>query len=589
MMAALSRTGRTLVAFDLGQLAWRAAFVAERHAPAALVEPVLARLTAPRLAPVLVDVGRTMRWRRDVPDTALDAMLEGRLELHGCPRAIPGAPLAPAFWLEPPRPHPDARHVMFELWCHGFAPVLAAHARRAQDASGAPAALELLRWLWQSWTRTVTLGTATLGGAWHPWTVARRALHWLEAIDWLQGRALEHAAPPLAADALLPQLWRELERSARYLRLHLERDLRGNHLLNDALALMALGLAFAEEPWFRQGARLFARELPAQLTADGLHHERSPMYHAEVLAMALDAVALSERAARVWGPTDRLRATLEQAVARMLAALEQVTHRDDRIALLGDSAHGVAPDAARLRDRAHALGISPLPAAAESPAAGIVRLTCAHDQVVILDAAPFGPRTLPAHGHADAGTLEYSVGELRLLVDGGTFCYDAGPLRDYFRGSRGHNTLYVPGREQSELWQAFRVARRASVRLERCGRQHAELTVRGYFTPKGVPLTWRRSVHLTRRGLDLLDALDDAPPPGALLLLRLAQGTEVTAHEHDRLELTTAGRTWCIEGAVRAVRSGWYAPRFGALVHVPLLELEPPRPDTPRLTRIRIA
>jgi uncharacterized heparinase superfamily protein len=50
-----------------------------------------------------------------------------------------------------------------------------------------------------------------------------------------------------------------------------------------------------------------------------------------------------------------------------------------------------------------------------------------------------------------------------LFVDPGTFTYDAGKWRDWFRSTEAHNSLTVDGEDSSEVWSAFRVARRAKI------------------------------------------------------------------------------------------------------------------------------
>jgi hypothetical protein len=51
-----------------------------------------------------------------------------------------------------------------------------------------------------------------------------------------------------------------------------------------------------------------------------------------------------------------------------------------------------------------------------------------------------------------------------VLVDPGTFTYEAGADRDWFRGTRAHSTVAVDG-DQFELWGAFRSGRLPRVEL----------------------------------------------------------------------------------------------------------------------------
>ena len=50
-----------------------------------------------------------------------------------------------------------------------------------------------------------------------------------------------------------------------------------------------------------------------------------------------------------------------------------------------------------------------------------------------------------------------------LLVDTGTSTYAPGPVRDYERSTAAHNTVEVDGANSTEVWGAFRAARRARV------------------------------------------------------------------------------------------------------------------------------
>jgi hypothetical protein len=43
-----------------------------------------------------------------------------------------------------------------------------------------------------------------------------------------------------------------------------------------------------------------------------------------------------------------------------------------------------------------------------------------------------------------------------VLVDPGTFTYEPGADRDWFRSTRAHSTVCVDGRDQFRLWGAFR-------------------------------------------------------------------------------------------------------------------------------------
>lgn len=58
------------------------------------------------------------------------------------------------------------------------------------------------------------------------------------------------------------------------------------------------------------------------------------------------------------------------------------------------------------------------------------------------DLGPLGT----AHEHADRLHLSISLGQQDFLVDKGRYTYVRGPLRDYFRGPRGHNLVLLNGK-----------------------------------------------------------------------------------------------------------------------------------------------
>jgi hypothetical protein len=66
------------------------------------------------------------------------------------------------------------------------------------------------------------------------------------------------------------------------------------------------------------------------------------------------------------------------------------------------------------------------------------------------------PSFLPAHAHADALSFQLWWRGRPVVVDPGTFTYEPGSDRDWFRSTRAHSTLRIDGRNQFRLWGAFR-------------------------------------------------------------------------------------------------------------------------------------
>lgn len=248
----------------------------------------------------------------------------------------------------------------------------------------------------------------------------------------------------------------------RYLVKRLETDIRGNHLIKNITALLWAGTYFCgseAESWRERGMRLLDREIDEQVLHDGGHVERSPTYQCQVITDLLTCRVVLDQ-----GP---LRDRLDEALRRMGRALEYLTHPDEEVALLNDGGlHASWPARAVFAGLA-AAGLPRLPERKRVfalPDTGYWGLKSGGDYIII-DCGPLGPDYLVGHGHADILAFEWSTGGRRVIVDKGTYCYNAGERRIETRSTRSHNTVTINGAEQSDVYDAFRCGRRAKARV----------------------------------------------------------------------------------------------------------------------------
>lgn len=322
------------------------------------------------------------------------------------------------------------------------------------------------------------------GIGWHAYPLARRVVNWIQAINLVEGQE------PFQDEKFRGVLSRSLYQQLRFLENHLEFDSLGNHLLADGKALIMGGLFFEgrdAERWLKRGQRILWDGLREQILPDGGHYERSPMYQTIVLQDYLEVVlALREkgREAPAW---------VGEHLVLMADFLAGLCHPDGQIALFGDSAFGIARYPADVLAAASLLldvqgrwsqawgGIytamltgkwelpdHPIPGETPVrlvyPDSGYLILPGGDDgDRLILDNLPIGPDHIPAHGHCSIFSYELSAGGQRFIVDSGVEEYQPGPWRDFWRSTRAHNTVAVDRMEQSEVWAAFRLARRAQV------------------------------------------------------------------------------------------------------------------------------
>ncbi len=284
---------------------------------------------------------------------------------------------------------------------------------------------------------------------WNPYTASHRLINLLTGLH-LYGRS---GGP---ADIHLDRILEHVRFCAALVTADLERDIQANHLLKNWTAL-AIYAAATEVPdkAFAGLANGVRRSVAQLVLVDGGHAERSPMYHALGL-MDVDAIIKS-------GAVPTLAVELDDASARLRAALSILTHPDGDIALFNDAWLGGAPPPGMLQIQ------PPGPGRHILPTTGYTRLDGVND-VVVFDAGACALDCQPGHAHADFLSFELSVARTRFVVDPGTATYTAGPLRHQVRSAASHNGPHVVGHEPLELWQSFRVGRRARAGfLQECG------------------------------------------------------------------------------------------------------------------------
>jgi len=397
------------------------------------------------------------------------------------------------------------------------------------------------------------------GTGWEPYPTSLRIVNW---VKW-----------DLAGNLLPSECRQSLSSQARWLSRRLEYHLLGNHLLANAKALVFAGLFFEgleAEGWLTTGMKLLKRELQEQILADAGHFERSPMYHAIVLADLLDLAQIALIYPDVLPPEDV--ESWRETIPRMLHWLAVMTHPDEEIALFNDAAFGIAPCLSDLEAGATALCIafdtSPKAAVNELTESGYVRLQKG-PAVLIADVGNIGPDYLPGHAHADSLSFEMSLYEQRVIVDTGTSCYDMTDERLFERGTLAHNTVQVNGEDSSEVWGSFRVARRARPSDYSIRQEHGAVTVScahdGYTRLSGRPVH-RRKWSLDEKKLLVRDSIEGNFTEAVARFHFHPDVVVVEGSEPETGSLQLPGGEelqWQVQGGRQIVVAGTYHPEFG--------------------------
>ena len=399
------------------------------------------------------------------------------------------------------------------------------------------------------------------GDGWHPYTTSLRTVNWIYSYILFRD-ALDN-------DLSFRNLFlKSLFYQASHLARNLEFDLLGNHLITNAKALFFAGGFFNNQRWINKGISLLKDQAEEQILPDGGHFERSPMYHCIVLGDFLDClpwfVSKSE---------DYL--FLKSKLEQMLEFLAAILLPDGNIPLFNDSAYNIAPSPRQIFSYANAVMGYEQPERRKAFAVWEGResgyYVVKNDPFyMIIDAGKIGPDYQPGHGHCDLFSYELALGNERMIVDSGVYEYEEGEMRTYCRSTKAHNTVMIDGKEQSEIWKSFRVARRAHPVDVQFGENDGSVFFSGWHD--GYRRLGNQIVHA--RWMAFIDkafwlVLDEIKGHGEHLaesFIHLHPDVRVSLRDDSTIVITNGIRQLTIVpfGEIETQwKQGWYCPEFG--------------------------
>ena len=278
----------------------------------------------------------------------------------------------------------------------------------------------------------------------------------LRCINWIKFFSNN---PEYATQNRLDHLYSQLVLLSR----STERNIGGNHLLENASAMIIGASFFKDKRMANAGKRLMKREIKRQILPDGAHFEQSPMYHCVILERILDCINYTTSDSANLLFCDEIQDYLINTAQAMIGHLKNIVWDDATIPLINDSALGIAPDSKLLLDYAHRLGVES--DAIRMKECGYRRLRT--DRMNMLaDVGNITATFQPGHSHADTFNYELRIDGKPFIVDTGISTYQKNERRQYERSTEAHNTVVLDGRDSSEVWSGFRVGRRAKVMIK---------------------------------------------------------------------------------------------------------------------------
>jgi len=250
----------------------------------------------------------------------------------------------------------------------------------------------------------------------------------------------------------------ELVSDLQFLNGRLEYHLLANHLLENAFALYIGGLITNQSGLTLKGKKLLIRELKEQVLNDGMHYERSPMYHLIVLERLLDALnfAISTK--------DDLREVLKVYAVKM-TRLAMNWQDLERIPMMQDSAYDIAMTVPAILEYSASLLGEDYPSKPNELRESGYRILKSGDLTLVMNVGSIAPSYQPGHAHADELNFELFFEGKPIIVDTGVSTYEKNDRRLLERSTSSHNCV-VLGSNSSDVWSGFRVGGRANVKID---------------------------------------------------------------------------------------------------------------------------
>lgn len=344
--------------------------------------------------------------------------------------------------------------------------------------------------IFDSWIKHNPYG---VGVGWEPYTISVRLINILKA--YFRGTNLSLTQE------------RSLFQQYKFLLHNIERDILGNHYLVNLMALVFCSSVFEDEANFMKALKKFNSELDEQILHDGMHFERSAMYHFIVTHNVMDVYNL---AVNVLSNDAREVVELIKKMKKMFKVCELITYKNDEIFFLNDSCNGVAPTLNDLKSYAKKLDLK-FSHKYENlnylNDAGIFILDFAKYKF-LLDCGVPNPKYQPGHSHAGSLSFELECFGQRVFVNSGIYDYENTPLRHHLRSTKSHNTVTFGDCNSSDVWHSFRVAQRAEIMRSEIFENALEATLKfaaSHIVSYFRPMTHTRKIKWTQDAIIILD------------------------------------------------------------------------------------
>ena len=398
--------------------------------------------------------------------------------------------------------------------------------------------------------------------SWNSYAISIRCVCWMQWLDTNKAQLLPQDHLTIQ-DSLTEQI--------QFLIRNLETDICGNHLIKNIRCLLWASAFFESSTSAMLGGlaqSLLWQQIPVQVLPDGMHFELSPAYHCQVFLDLLDCARLLEGY-----PKEKLLTVLE----KMASTISDLMHPDGMISLFSDGGlHMVHSAAECLKAWEGVTGKeTKLRQTIQLENSGYYGIRFG-ETYFLADAGPICADSLPAHGHADQLSFEWSISGKRVVVDAGVGEYEPGQRRNWGRSTRAHNTVTVNDFDQAELLGSFRTGRRATIMVEEytCDAHSFRLVAASNFNTPSCSWKHRRKFEVCSDSIRINDQVDGM---GGIAISRILLHDQCRVEHIDSKSVLISGSGLKIAMSANCeirVKNAEWSPDFGVWLKTKQLEIQ---------------
>lgn len=387
-----------------------------------------------------------------------------------------------------------------------------------------------------------------IGDGWHPYTISLRLTNWIATYQ-----IFEQA---IKSDSEFYKGFREsLFLQYQYLQMNLEKDVLGNHYFENIKALIIGSIFFDDKKVKEKFKKELLKQLNEQILEDGMHFELSPMYHKIILE---DLIKIT-----YWLKDEEINNELTFYLQKMIDVTFSFEQNFGKTPAFNDSADGVSKQYKPLLESCEKyFRLSPVTKTSfESSGFYIIKDL---NKKIIFDTGEICPTYLPAHGHCDALSFELSINGSPFIVNSGTYQYESGKWRNFFRSTKAHNTISISSQEQSQFWGSFRVAKRIkNVKRKQFIHNNIQFYAGSYVSYSGEKHK-RYIGYLDENAMIVLDFVNSDSKDNILNYLHFIPGASVKV-SNDIIQVVKGSKAIKLTSLGTSnltVKQGWYSSQF---------------------------